>query len=125
MVSFEGRKLADCVCEWRKIGAPDTLCQWITEGVQLPFVNEPLGFALKNHTFDREQTRFVIEKIKELEKCGAIKQVDTKPRCISPIGCVPKKLNDLRLIHDLRLLNHYIDPPKFVNEGIDTVIELV
>jgi ribonuclease HI len=118
-------KLSDCVGNWVKIGASDTICNWITRGVQLPFIQSPVAFDLPNHKFDTEYKTFINDKITELQSCGAIKQVYAKPLCISPLGCVPKKAGGLRLIHDLRLLNRYIDPPKFINEGIDTVIDLV
>jgi ribonuclease HI len=111
--------------EWERIGAPQAVPKWIKEGVDIPFVQSNCSFDLPNHSLNKRQTDFVNNKIKELEDCGAITLAYTKPRCISPLGVVPKKTDDFRLIHDLRVLNGYIAPPKFVNEGIDTVIELV
>lgn len=125
MSHSECKILSDCVNNWVKIGAPEAVCSWIKNGIQLPFVDTPVAFDIPNHKFDKVHEKFISCKIKELQRCGAIKQVYTKPWCISPLGCVPKKVDGLRLIHDLRLLNRYIEPPKFVNEGIDTVIDLV
>ena len=44
-------------------------------------------------------------------------EVSCIPRCVSPLGCVPKKSWSYRIIHDLRTL--------FVKEMIETIIDLV
>jgi len=51
--------------------------------------------------------------------------VSEKPYCLSPIKCVPKKNNKLRLVTDLRQLNSSLSPPKFKYEDIHTVSSVV
>ena len=68
---------------------------------------------------------FVKTELHKLEINGAIRRVQSKPMCVSPIKCVRKKNGKYRLVTDLRLLNSCIDTPSFQNEGINTVSSTV
>ena len=65
------------------------------------------------------------KELQNLELTGAIQRVQGKPKCVSPIKCVPKKGNKYRLITDLRGVNEHIEAPHFQNEGVVTVSNVV
>jgi hypothetical protein len=115
--------MTPCVSEWQAIGASDTIITWITQGVSLAFFDSSPDFCLSNHKLTPTQTKFVDNEITALLQCGAIACSIKQPRCVSPLGVVPKKNNKLRLISDLRQLN--CDVPKFRYEDISTALELV
>jgi hypothetical protein len=68
---------------------------------------------------------------KELEKLvhyGAILKCPRSfgiPKCVSPIGCVPKKCLGKRLIVDMRSVNQHIHCPTFQYDDINTVYDLI
>lgn len=111
--------------EWIGIEAPPTVLRWIQHGVRLPLVKEPIRFHLANRLLTVRQKKFVDQEIKLLLASGAISQSIDVPHCVSPVGCVPKKNNDFRLIVDLRDLNCYCRSPSFVAENIETVCNLM
>ena len=111
------------IANWIKIGASDEIINWIKNGVSWNFKKEQNPFVRKNYAFSKVQVTFIDNEINALLKRSAIKQVDYTPKCVSAIGCVPKKGNKWRLIVDLRELNSNINCPYFKNEGIDTVCD--
>jgi hypothetical protein len=68
---------------------------------------------------------FVSEEIHRLLNIGAIEKCEKVPKCVSPINVVPKRHNKYRLIIDLRHLNKHCEAPRFVNEDIRTVKQLI
>lgn len=121
-------RLSSHLDAWKRIGAPAHVLQWIQEGIKIPFLDGiPPGSLYTNpYRLTDSETRFVRSEIAELLESGAIQQVYTRPHCVSPIKCVPKKSGKkYRLITDLRLLNDHIDPPTFQQESINTVSQIV
>ena len=57
--------------------------------------------------------QFIQSELDRLLSEGSIVECKTKPRCVTPISVVPKSSGDFRLVHDLRHINKYCDPPKF------------
>ena len=109
---------------WTKIGASQTVLDWIKYGVHIPFSRVPNSFELNNSVADK-YTSFIDSEINNLLLIGAISEVSEKPHCVSPINCVPKKNGKLRLIVDLRVVNESCNVPKFANENIETVCNLI
>ena len=105
------------ISEWVEIGANQQVLDWIENGIRLPFSEYPPSFEICNRRFNSEQYNFISAEIRELVAKGVIRQVNYSPICISPVSCVPKKGNKLRLITDLRRLNKYCLPPKFSAEN--------
>ena len=68
---------------------------------------------------------FIDSEIQRLLDGGAIKEVFEVPKCISPIGCVPKKSGKWRIILDLRYVNEACQAPKYQNEDIRCAMNLV
>lgn len=110
---------------YERIGAPKRVIQWIREGVEIPFKEEPSAFELENNVFSTTHEKFVDEEIQKLLLLGYIKKAVNKPVCVHPLKCVPKKNNKLRLVTNCRKLNELIDTPRFSQEGIQAVSDLI
>ena len=110
---------------WRYIDAPQTVIDWLEKGINIPFHTKPSYFEKPNHKLSFTQTLFVRSEIDRLLKTGYIKQLDNKPRYISPIGCVPKKTGGYRLITDFRHLNSFCNSCSFKQEDIRNVEKVV
>ena len=119
------KTLSNCLHAWKDIGAPDTVLEWLQDGVKLPFSAEPAPFELPNRQLSTKHSQFVDGEITKLLLQGVIERVPEKPHCVSPIGVVPKRNGKLRLITDLRALNSSCKPDTFKNEDIRTVKELI
>lgn len=122
----EKTALGDNLLAWNKIGAPQVIKSWIKHGVPLVFTDTtPDSFEFYNPHMNKKERSFVRGEIRALLRRGAIRQVNNKPFCVSPIKCVPKKNGKFRLITDLRELNSCILHAKFQLEGINTVAEFI
>lgn len=122
---FQAGTLTKNYAHWCDIGANQEVLSWLKNGVKIPFATEPDCFYLPNHTLSFKQSEFVKEELKTLVHAGAIERCSTPPKCISPLGIVPKKGGKLRLITDMRKLNSYMNVPKFQYEDIQTVTNLI
>ena len=49
--------------EWVKIGAPPELLSWISDGVEIPFVERPEPFYLLNYKLNFTHGAFVAREI--------------------------------------------------------------
>ena len=123
---FRAASLSRHLERWRDIGAAHFVLDWLENGVKVFDQDVKIdNFSLPNHDLKPIEKQFLISEIRCLEKCGAIDHVEYSPKCISPIGVVPKKKGTFRIITDLRRLNESFQPPKFSNEGIEDVIQMV
>lgn len=99
--------------EWRRLGAPRMLVQWLRNGVPLkwrgPAPQQGEGGA------QGKQDEEIIEELKGLVRDGAF--VRGEARVVSPTFLIPKKDGTKRLIHDLRGVNKHLDPPRFTLHG--------
>ncbi len=112
---------------YERIGAPEEVLKWIKYGVKLPFRTIPGHYRFPNRLNSDRQRLFVKEKIQELLSSGAIRKLPPgqKPRCINAISTAPKKNGKLRFILDTRAANAHIVTPKFSQEGINVVCDLI
>ena len=110
---------------WEQIGVSPHILDWITNGVPIILQCNPGDFELPNFALNECTRKFVTEEIERLSHLDAIERCEHKPRCASPINVVPKKNNKERLIIDLRFLKSHIDAPRFTNEDIWTVKNLI
>lgn len=118
--------LKNNIASWEKIAASSIVLQWIRFGVPLVFQGcAPHQFMFSNPKFSVKEIQFIRSELHDLLACGAIREVDSKPWCVSPIRCVPKKRNKLRLITDLRQVNSFVTAPKFQHDGINVVAEYI
>lgn len=117
--------LVNNIDNWKSIGASNTVLQWIEHGIQFPLVGEIDSFEFTNRVFSRKEQTFLHSEISDLLLLGCVERVTSKPKCVSPISCVPKKNGKFRLVTDLRHLNSYSKPPKIKYEDINTVIDVV
>ncbi len=114
--------------KWKDIGASNTVLDWISSGVHIPFTEVPPDYCGKNRYFSQNEEDFIASEIHRLCGNGSLRVIhpwDEKPVCISPINCVPKKNNKFRLVTDLRFVNKYCVAKSFQNENIKTVLEIV
>ena len=95
---------------------------WLQYGVKIPFQEIPPPCQFSNRQFSKEETAFISQELHDLLQSGCIVLCDEKPRCVSPLGCVPKKGNKLRIVHDLRFINTFSKPEKFQYEDITNVV---
>ena len=109
--------------EW--IGAPPDVIQWLREGVPFKFSKTPNRCFYNNRIFDKKHELFIDQEIAELLKNGTVAESKTQPRCVLALQCVPKKGNKLRLVLDCRPVNENMITPKFSQEGISSVFDLV
>lgn len=91
---------------WRSFCTSLFVLSIISTGYQLPWsAGPPPGpFAQKNHPSAYEHPQFVTEAVQTLVLTGAAMPVTFKPFIVSPLGVVPKGVDKLRLILDLRFL---------------------
>ena len=122
-------RLADNIDAWRRIEAPSVVQKWLTDGVSIPFRDNitPPSFYWENYSvFCKKENNFLENEIKVLCATGAIRPVISRPYCVSPIKCVPKKTGDkYRIVADLSRLNNFVEAPHFQQESINTVAEQV
>ena len=83
--------LSKCVDYWHKIGVSDQIKEWITNGVNIPFVSDPPECKFNNHAVNIEESKFIDNKLDEYLSKAYISEVPFKPKCVTPIGCVKKK----------------------------------
>ena len=65
------------------------------------------------------------KEIKRLLQQGVIEVTDQKPKCILPLRTLPEKNNKFHLVLDCHHTNSFVDTPKFSEEGIGSVAELI
>ena len=111
--------------KWYEIGASDTVIDWLKHGVLFPLKDQIEPFELYYNSFSKAESDFIRTELQALLLLGHIELCEEKPYCVSPIKCIPKKKGDFRLITDLRYVNAKCTPPKFKNEDINTVINLI
>jgi hypothetical protein len=95
----------------------------ITVGYMLPWSNgpPPSPHFQRNHPSAFENPAFVSEAVASLVITGAAMKVSQRPFIVSPLGVVPKGLDKLRLILDLRFVNSFLRVDSFKYESLKTV----
>ena len=110
---------------WECIEAPALIIDWLQFGVPISLDQDIEGFHLPNRLFSPAQCSFLDKEISRLCLVDAIEPCFYQPKCVSPINVVPKRNNKLRLVIDLRQLNQSCNPPRFANEDVRTVKNLL
>lgn len=119
-------RLRDQAAFWKSFCTSVFVITLITSGYSLPWANgpPPTPFAQKNHPSAFQFPQFVSEAVASLVVTGAAMEVSKKPFIVSPLGVVPKGLDKLRLILDLRYVNSFLKVDKFKYESIKEVSNL-
>ena len=119
-------RLRDKLAFWKTFCTSVFVISIITSGYQLPWSDGPPAgprhFA--NHPSAREHSAFVSEAVSTLVLTGAAMEVFSEPFIVSPLGVVPKGIDKLRLILDLRYVNSFLQVDKFKYESIKEVSTL-
>ena len=114
--------------EWKRIGAPKQVRQWIKHGVRLPLVGAVPRRAEPNHV-PAEAAAFMDEEVARLLVTGATeKTTRAHAVCILPLGAVPKKPGSTaawRAIYDGRFINAIMNVPHMKYEDLGVVQEMV
>jgi len=116
-------KISKCLSHWQSITNNTQVLKWVEFGVKVPFKSTPPACEFKNREFSFKEKQFINSEIERLLSEGSIVECESKPRCVTPISVVPKPSGGLRLVHDLRHINKYCDPPKFSYTDINVVLE--
>ena len=120
------RRLFNHIGNCCNIGAPDSIVDWITNGVDIHFSTHPEPFHSKDPTFNLKKYQFLQTEISKLLKDGVIIETETIPQYVSPIKCVPKRDHDkYRLIVDLSYLNTHVCTPRFQYDKFSNVSEII
>lgn len=98
--------------EWRRHGAPRMLVQWLRSGVPLKWKG-PAPPA--SGEVEEKQSEEIMKELKTLLQDGAFER--GKAHVVAPTFLIPKKDGTNRLIHDLRITNKYLAPPRFTLHG--------
>ena len=114
-----------CPAAWERIGASDTVIDWITDGITISFKREPEPSVVNNPLFSDSENKFVCAELEKLLANGVVERVDETPRCVSPLKVVPKKNGKFRLICDLRYLNEFCDVPRFSSEDVSVLPQIM
>lgn len=107
--------------EWRRLGAPRLLVQWLRNGVPLKWrghAPQPSEDE-KGAWQERETTR----ELEALVRSGAFEEGEAT--VVSPTFLIPKRDGSSRLIHDLRGVNDHLAPPRFTLHGAREAGEVV
>ena len=112
--------------QWKAMGAPKQIVQWLRYGYTLPFrknerglpVTPPLRTVpppeLVTNYRDPGKQASLLSMIDELLEKQAIREIPhTEPVHFSRVFLVPKKNGKLRLVIDLSLLNPWLNCPSF------------
>jgi hypothetical protein len=119
------QRLRRCLPAWKRIGAGETIIDWITKGVPLTFKSTPNKTFSPNPVFSRQHKQFIAQEIQHLLGIGAIEVCRNKPHIVSSLKVVPKKNGKFRLIVNLRPLNEHILLKTYRNEDIRTTMTLL
>jgi len=104
---------------WCRVGASKTLLRWASKGFQIPLSSNLLRIKLQNFKLDDLQRTFISKEVAWLLACGPIRPLwPYKQALLSPVGAVPKILGSMRMIVNLRLLNTFVQMPKFKFNGL-------
>lgn len=119
-------RLRDKLPFWRTFCTSLFVLSIITSGYQLPWADgPPLGpKSFSNHPSAFEHPGFVSEAVATLVATGAAMKVASRPFIVSPLGVVPKGLDKLRLILDLRYVNSFLRVDSFRYESLKEVSSL-
>jgi hypothetical protein len=119
-------RLRQNIAFWRTFCTSTLILSILTVGYHLPLLNGPPPgpHFQKNHPSAFEFPEFVTEAVQQLVITGAAMEVPFRPFVVSPLGVVPKAMNKLRLILDLRFINSFLEVQKFKYESIREVSQL-
>ncbi|GLC45842.1 hypothetical protein PLESTM_001788800 [Pleodorina starrii] len=110
---------------WQTFCRSALVLNWVLFGFSLRWLEKtgpPAPIHLRNHASATEQSAFVDAAIEELIATGAARAVNHQPRCVLPLGVVPKKgTTKFRLIYDARYINEHLQVPSFMYESLATL----
>lgn len=114
---------------WKKITVNGLVRSWIMLGFTLMWLKTtgpPTPVFFYNHSSALEHASFVDGAIEELLATGAARAVEHQPRCVLPLGVVPKKgSSKYRLIFDARYINSHLHVPSFKYESLSSLTEVL
>ena len=91
-----------------------------------PFTRSPPSFSLRNPPREPAVQTFMYSEIQRMLDMGVVTEVSSDELvCVNPTFAVPKKNGKHRFILNTKLLNSFVDPPKFKYQTLSTVAERV
>ena len=96
------------------------ILDWIAHGYRLEWAGEPpASFPHRdNQPSAFAHAEFVDQQVAEMLTAVAVRKTCKRPRCVSPLGVVPKANNKLRLILDVRGVNEGLKKVPFRMESL-------
>ena len=111
-------RLIKCFDFWKtELKANSFILDVISNGYQIPFIDEPCPILLKNNRSALEHEEFVRNEICSLLQKQCIKEEDEPPFCVNPLTVSVNSSDKKRLVLDLRHVNQFIQPLKIKFES--------
>ena len=111
---------------WKAAGCDSVTLSWIAYGYKLGFQREPSRYEFKGGTRDTKSTDFVHEELESCLKDGSFKYADKSfIKVVNPIHTVPKDVDKLRMISDLRYPNSFNAYAKFTLSSLKRDLHLI
>lgn len=117
--------------EWRRLGAPDLIVNWVQHGFDLRFEHPhrvaATAPANRIPLEDKGKVEWTDKEIQRLLEVGALRR-EKKENILefSPLQLEPKKgPKKFRLVVDMRRLNTFLVRKRFKYEGLRTILRLV
>ena len=111
-------RLVKCFDFWKtELKANSFILDVISNGYQIPFIEEPSPVFLKNNRSALVHEEFVRNEICSLLQKHCIKEVDEPPFCVNPLTVSINSSDKKRLVLDLRHVNQFIQPLKIKFES--------
>ena len=111
-------RLIKCFDFWKtELKANSFILGVISNGYQIPFIEEPSPVFFKNNRSSLEHEEFVRTEICSLLQKQCIKEVDEPPVCVNPLTVSVNNSDKKRLFLDLRHVNQFIQRLKIKIES--------
>ena len=100
---------------WHHIGANPSVIDTIENGYKIPFFTTLISIFFQNNQSALQNANFLTCTVKELLKCGRIKETKAPPYIVSLLTVAKNSHNKPRLILDLQYVNSFVfkDKRKF------------
>ena len=116
------------VREWEScFGASSWVAKLVRRGVSIPLKVRPTPYRAIQRLLCPDHQEVISVEVQRMLQLGSIRLARARlDAIVSSIFCVSKKgTSKLRLCLDLRLLNRFLEPPRFKLEGLQVVCSLL
>lgn len=106
---------------WKSI-ADDFIVDTLLNGYKIPFYSDPESMRCSNNKSALQNSQFVSDAVRDLEKRGLIARCNNIPHVVNPLSVAVQNNGKKRLILDLRLVNKHLWKQSFKFEDLKVAI---